>query len=776
MDDFDPSIFEQLIPSHRDSRGLSESQSSTGSGSGSAEEGRGSGSAEEGSAISDRVYGMPTLTPIKRDHSRLSGGGESSDDIEVLGFTDRSNIGALDLSNPKRKFTKLASPMTSPTSSLQLLVQPLLSQANQKETIPPRPLHRKVVSAPKRLGQPISLGPRDSPLTLRDIKPVLSTLSPRETTSVSTVVSSSLPSPAVASSLPSLAPKPLKLPQLPLQSREGSNGATHSSENVGFGPTTIIVTPLTSSFSPTYLTIPLNRSFSMPSATFTSSSAVANTSIPSSILNTSIPSSNMPSIAALTSSYTSIAAPRPTVLSPPLNSSPLSSPTLGRYIKTEPETIIKTELDDPDDLDANNSQSTIESSQGSTHLSQASTQPMDDDDEFDQPPLTISTDEVDGVDSRDEDAASDVPKCAAMDSSSNCAGTLMALNQLNQTLDLKTMVPGPPGPHTTAEKYIIMSRLKLPYWEADEKLSWICLKHRTEIVHTTDSSTCAFCPKSKKSSGPIYVVSYRICLEYYMSEGKFLDIGRGICQACRIKTFKNLDFHDCPVVIPSDLTDRGQSSFNGLQSPILQQAGYSGLQQQPQKNRLPAREEKPISLPLNPIKIKSLAAIQPVLNSTKSFPPMRSDARNIQQMKNESRSIQPIRSDARSVQPMRSEGRIIQPMRSESRIIQPMRSESRGIQPMRSDTHSIQPIRNSDNNRNKINDLNSAIHALNPSYRPLGFSITKLSDLGPSTLSETLTATQIAMETILSSVAPGQEGELWEAVLPFITTKLINKQ
>ena len=60
----------------------------------------------------------------------------------------------------------------------------------------------------------------------------------------------------------------------------------------------------------------------------------------------------------------------------------------------EPETIIKTELDDPDDLDANNSQSTIESSQGSTQLSQASTQPMDDDDEFDQPPLTISTDEV----------------------------------------------------------------------------------------------------------------------------------------------------------------------------------------------------------------------------------------------------------------------------------------------------------------------------------------------------------------------------------------------
>ena len=38
-----------------------------------------------------------------------------------------------------------------------------------------------------------------------------------------------------------------------------------------------------------------------------------------------------------------------------------------------------------------------------------------------------------------------------------------------------------------------------------------------------------------------------------MSEGKFLDIGRGICQACRIKTFKVRILVSIIVQIRSDL-------------------------------------------------------------------------------------------------------------------------------------------------------------------------------------------------------------------------------
>lgn len=296
-----------------------------------------------------------------------------------------------------------------------------------------------------------------------------------------------------------------------------------------------------------------------------------------------------------------------------------------------------------------------------------------------------------------------------------------------------------------------MSRLKLPYWEADEKLSWICLRHRTDIIHTTDGRSCAFCPRTKKLTRPIYIISYRIALTYYMTEGKFLDIGRGVCQSCRHKTFKSLDFHDCPVVTPNELASSETigSSQQASSSSHLQ-AALSSTQLPGQHSRiLSAREEKPINLPTNPavpsIKIKSLAAIQPVLNSTKQ-------SSNGSQL---NRSV----SLANQIYPMRGgDGQHFYPMR-----VQQGRNVGTAVP------------QNFDNVRNKISDLNTAIHTLNPRYRPLGFSITKLSDLGPSTLLETLTATHIAMETILSSIAPGQEKELWEAVLPYMTTKLINK-
>jgi hypothetical protein len=267
-----------------------------------------------------------------------------------------------------------------------------------------------------------------------------------------------------------------------------------------------------------------------------------------------------------------------------------------------------------------------------------------------------------------------------------------------------------------------------------------------------------------------------------MTEGKFLDIGRGVCQTCRNKTFKSLDFHDCPVVKVNEL-------LPSEQPPGTSRPGYSGrlLQLPGQHAIMSPREEKPINLPMNPvpsIKIKSLAAIQPVqLNSTnlvrnptQRIQPMRSEAYNIQPIRSESLTHQPIRSESLTHQPIRSVGENIQPMRSESLSLS-MRSEAQNLHQIRSLGRNIGTAtpQNYDNVRGKISELNSAISALNPSYRPLGFSITKLSDLGPSTLMETLTATHIAMETILSSIAPGQEKELWEAVLPFMTTKLINK-
>jgi hypothetical protein len=206
------------------------------------------------------------------------------------------------------------------------------------------------------------------------------------------------------------------------------------------------------------------------------------------------------------------------------------------------------------------SQGTIISSQGSSHMSEDNDDKMQIDEDRiednldydEEPQLTINTDEIDGPASP-IDQKPDFPKCAAAGNSS-CSGPLVALNQLNSTLDLKTMQPSAPGAHTCAEKYIIMSKLHIQYWQADEKPSWICSKHRPSIVNSTDNKTCYLCNKNKKGMGPMHIISYRVGLEYYMTQGKFLDIGRAVCQNCRVKTLKGFDFSEALIINNDDET------------------------------------------------------------------------------------------------------------------------------------------------------------------------------------------------------------------------------
>jgi len=56
--------------------------------------------------------------------------------------------------------------------------------------------------------------------------------------------------------------------------------------------------------------------------------------------------------------------------------------------------------------------------------------------------------------------------------------------------------------------------------------------------------------------------------------------------------------------------------------------------------------------------------------------------------------------------------------------------------------------------------------ALNSNYKPLGFTIDSLSSCSEGVLNDAVKATQEAMTTILSTIAPGQESSLWKLICP----------
>jgi len=255
------------------------------------------------------------------------------------------------------------------------------------------------------------------------------------------------------------------------------------------------------------------------------------------------------------------------------------------------------------------------------------------------------------------------------------------LNSLNQTLDLITFLPKAPGNLTAAEKYIIKSRLGVVYWRADELPSFICSKHRLDLVYNTDTTNCTVCDKKKVNTPGSGIITYRIGLEYYMTRGKFLGIGLLVCSTCRVKTLKGLD-------------------FTGSLCLSMKSDGSDKFKEE---------ESKKVCLPL---------------------PNSRHSLANITTHKGNLATIQPVL------------------QKQANKVEVPRQSASEGTIFA------------------KIGKLNDSLQAVNPRYKPLGFSITNLQSLSPGVLQDTLAATQIALQTILSSIAPGQEQQLWEAVKP----------
>jgi len=315
--------------------------------------------------------------------------------------------------------------------------------------------------------------------------------------------------------------------------------------------------------------------------------------------------------------------------------------------------------------------------------------------------------------------------CAAVlsgkESALCCSQELLDLNSLTQTLDLVNLEPKMAGELTAAEKYIIKSRLEIEFWKAEESASFICSAHRHKIVHNSNMQSCSVCGKKKSKKLDMYFITYRMAVEFYMTNGRFLAIGLLACSHCKVKSLKGLDFsnsyilpevgHPLDPILPAAAAE----------SSIKREAEEG--QDLLQGKRLPPRESpvhREVILPPNNPNQGKLATIQPL------------------------------------------------PPRPQAKVLASSKQAISTFGAATSQTSTFAQVSSADaaTAAQKYQKLNDSLAAFNPAYKPLGFTINSLSSCSESVLADALLATKTAMSTILSSIAPGQEASLWRYIRP----------
>jgi len=315
--------------------------------------------------------------------------------------------------------------------------------------------------------------------------------------------------------------------------------------------------------------------------------------------------------------------------------------------------------------------------------------------------------------------------CAAVlsgkESALCCSQELLDLNSLTQTLDLVNLEPKMAGELTAAEKYIIKSRLEIEFWKAEESASFICSAHRHKIVHNSNMQSCSVCGKKKSKKLDMYFITYRMAVEFYMTNGRFLAIGLLACSHCKVKSLKGLDFsnsyilpeagHPLDPVLPASAAE-----------PSIKREVEEG-QDLLQGKRLPPRESpvhREVILPPNNPNQGKLATIQPL------------------------------------------------PPRPQAKVLASSKQAISTFGAATSQTSTFAQVSSADaaTAAQKYQKLNDSLAAFNPAYKPLGFTINSLSSCSESVLADALLATKTAMSTILSSIAPGQEASLWRYIRP----------
>uniref|UniRef100_A0A0K2UA58 BZIP domain-containing protein n=1 Tax=Lepeophtheirus salmonis TaxID=72036 RepID=A0A0K2UA58_LEPSM len=296
-----------------------------------------------------------------------------------------------------------------------------------------------------------------------------------------------------------------------------------------------------------------------------------------------------------------------------------------------------------------------------------------------------------------------------------CGNELHSINKLTGYLDLTMRTFSRDDGTSAAERVIIKSALGLPFWQADELPSFICDNHRQEISFQTEHLSCVICGKKKKKpfSTPMSIITYRMSLEHHMNTGKILAIGQLICSICKDRYLK------MEATLLNYSTNNQLKISSNLADTVPQIMGLR------QNNTVIINKQKDVKV-----------IVQPVPRITN----FNSSTAN-------------------------------------SQLVSICNSSNSANEIVSSPTTSLVPTScSNDNIFHKISRLNDALQAVNPRYRPIGFSITSIESCSPSVLQDAVAATDTAISTLLSVIAPGQESLLWESVKVKLDEKYCNKK
>lgn len=128
--------------------------------------------------------------------------------------------------------------------------------------------------------------------------------------------------------------------------------------------------------------------------------------------------------------------------------------------------------------------------------------------------IKTETDDIAAEMSETKDERDPTMCCAAVlaekEDPLTCSSDLVDLNSLTQTLDLVTMEPRSAGELTSAEKYVIKSKLEMAFWKAEESASFICTSHRNKILQENNLQSCSVCGKKRSKKLDMYIITYRL--------------------------------------------------------------------------------------------------------------------------------------------------------------------------------------------------------------------------------------------------------------------------
>jgi hypothetical protein len=326
-------------------------------------------------------------------------------------------------------------------------------------------------------------------------------------------------------------------------------------------------------------------------------------------------------------------------------------------------------------------------------------------------------------------------------------------------LDLVTMEPKLAGELTAAEKYIIKSRLRIEFWKAEETPSFICSSHRALLTGTTGLQVCSVCGKRKSKKFDMYFITYRMAVEFYMTEGKYLAIGRLACSSCKVKGLKGLDFSNSYLVPESGhpLEQEGrkrprEGEEEERRATVVRRKEEEGEEEDVRKGRKRDEEEhrrgekrEVVLQPVPPAQGK-LATIQPL-------PPRPQP------------SAGPVNPLSLNLQQSPAIG-------ANSSLVGSNLLQTIGVQATRLPSSSVTAEGTEQQQGGALQKLHAALALSNPAYKPPGFTITSLSECSEGVLQDAIHATETAVSTILSAIAPGQESALWQHVSRSLQAKL----